>query len=78
MWVFFVASKEKRLAMNNTKIVYCPLCWGRVASYDGKSKINPIVDCKKCNVRVIYDIEKDKTEVKKIPYRETSSGKTFY
>lgn len=64
--------------MENTKIIQCPLCWRKVATYDGKSKINVIVDCRKCNMRVIYDVEKDKTEVKKIPHRETSSGKTFH
>lgn len=78
MWVFFVVSKEKRLAMNNTKIVYCPLCWGRVTSYDGKSKINPLARCRKCNVMVIYDIQNEKTKIMDKPVRNQSSGLTFY
>lgn len=60
------------------KTIYCPRCGRKVATYDGKSTIDKIADCKKCHKRVIYRVATDKTELKDIPVRATSSGKTFY
>lgn len=60
------------------KSIYCPICGRKVATYDGKSKTNVLSDCRKCNKRVVYSVDTDKTEAKKIPARGTSSGKTFY
>lgn len=60
------------------KKIYCPLCKRAVASWDGRTQIEVIVNCKKCSRRVIYHPTTDKTETKKIPPRTTASGKTFY
>lgn len=60
------------------KTIYCPRCGRKVAAYDGKSTIDKIADCKKCHKRVIYRVATGETELKDIPVRATSSGKTFY
>ena len=64
--------------MEKSRTIYCPTCGRRVATYDGKSKTNIIVNCRKCNKRVVYNINSGNTESKRIPQRNTSSGKTFY
>ena len=58
--------------------IYCPSCGRKVATYDGKSTIDKIVDCRKCHRRIIYRVDTGETEMKSIPVRATSSGKTFY
>lgn len=71
----FVCRKEVIMA---EKTIYCPRCGRKVATYDGKSTIDKIADCKKCHKRVIYRVATGETELKDIPVRATSSGKTFY
>lgn len=63
--------------MARRKTIYCPKCGERVGSYDGKSTINVILKCKKCNKQVIYCIDTREIKVKPIPPRTTSSGMTF-
>lgn len=70
--------REKRCNVIKPKIVYCPKCKRKVATWDGKTTINIIAKCQKCNKLVVYDIENRETKVKDIPARNTSSGKTFY
>lgn len=63
--------------MAEQKIIYCPKCGRKVGTYDGKSSINLITRCKKCQVQVIYDITTGETKTKSLPKRQTSSGMTF-
>lgn len=58
--------------------IYCPHCGRKVMEYDGKSQINPMARCRKCNKAVVYDIESQETLIKPLPERKTSSGMTFY
>lgn len=60
------------------KIIYCPSCGRRVAKYDGKSTINVIAKCKKCQKLVVYNIETGKIKLSKIPERNCSSGMIMY
>lgn len=69
---------EKRLGMAEAKIIYCPRCGRKVATYDGRSTINVIANCKKCRKRVVYYVDTKKAEIKPIPPRNCSSGKTFH
>lgn len=64
--------------MADMKIIYCPSCGRKIGAYDGKSTIDKIMDCKKCQKRVVYRVTTEEREVKIIPARATSSGKTFY
>lgn len=59
------------------KTIYCPRCGRKVATWDMKSKINKIARCKKCNKKVVYDIEKHETRLENLPERQTSSGVVF-
>lgn len=59
------------------KIIYCPSCGRKVATYDGRSTINIIAKCNKCRKRVVYHVYSGETEIKNIPQRTTSSGMTF-
>lgn len=59
------------------KTIYCPACGRKVATWDGKSKINKIARCRKCNKKVIYDIENQETRLEKLPERQSSSGVVF-
>ena len=45
--------------------------------YEHKTKA-AIAKCKKCNLQVIYDVARDKTTVKPLPKRETSSSAVLY
>lgn len=58
--------------------IYCPRCKKKVATWDGKSGINVIVNCRKCNKRVVFDVQTREIKLKDIPKRNTSSGKTFH
>ena len=60
------------------KEIYCPECERLVGTYDGKSRINPQIKCKRCNKLVVYDIETGKRELKLIPERTQGSGMRFY
>lgn len=56
------------------KTVYCPKCGRKVATWDGKSKINIIVICKKCNKRVVFHVDTMETDIKDLLPRECGSG----
>ena len=60
------------------KIIYCPGCNRKVGTWDGRSTMNVIANCRKCNKRVVYRIETGKMEIKPIPPRNCSSGMIFY
>ena len=77
MWVLFVW-EEMRLLMAELKTIYCPKCGRKVATWDGRSTINILVKCKKCNKLVVYDVESEEVKIKAIPQRTTSSGMRFY
>lgn len=65
--------------MAEPRTIYCPMCQRRVAQWDGKSTINPIIgNCKNCNKRVVYDVISEEVTIKNKPIRATSSGMTFY
>ena len=64
--------------MAEQKTIYCPKCGRKVTTWDGRSANNISVKCKKCKKLVVYDIENEKTKIKEIPQRETSSGMRFY
>lgn len=76
MRVLFVCG-ETRCDVNKPKIVYCPKCKRKVATWDGRSTIDVIVNCRKCNKRVIYRVATGETEIKIIPARGSSSGITI-
>ena len=59
------------------KTIYCPKCCHKVAKWDGRSSNNIAVRCRKCNLLVEFDVKTQKTELKKLPTRKTSSGMTF-
>ena len=63
--------------MAEVRKIYCPKCNRRVGAWDGRSKINVIVNCRNCSKRIIFDVETQETIVKNIPLRATSGGKTF-
>ena len=64
--------------MLEPKTIYFPKCGRKVATWDGRSTINIVDNCKKCRKRVIYHVDTEKTEIKDMPPRETSSGTRFY
>lgn len=57
--------------------IFCPQCNSHVGTYDGRSTIDKIVKCKKCNKLVIHRIENGKTENRPAPKRNCSSGTAF-
>lgn len=71
---FSISAKEKN---EMTKTIICPKCGRVLGSYDGRSTINKIIDCRKCRKRVIYHIDTGEIEIKAIPERKTSSGVQF-
>lgn len=66
------------MAESKKKTIYCPSCKRRVATWNGQSIINLIINCKKCKKRIVYHVDTGETEIKNIPPRNTSSGMTFY
>ena len=64
--------------MAEPKTIYCPRCGRRVGQWDGRSSINVITNCRKCQKRVVYNVDTGETEIKKIPPRQCSSGLRFY
>ena len=58
--------------------IYCPKCKRKLGTHDGRSTIPKIIDCRKCNKRVVYHVESGETEIKDIPQRNCSSGVTFH
>ena len=63
--------------MADKKTIYCPKCNRKVATYDGKGQIDIITSCKKCDKMIIYRVKTGKTEIKKKPERNCSSGMVF-
>lgn len=59
------------------KTIYCPKCGRKVGTYDGRSTINKVCRCRKCDKRIVYHADTGETERKEIPPRETGSGMTF-
>lgn len=55
----------------------CPFCSRKLGTYDGRSTIPKIIDCKKCRKRIVFH-QSGATEVREIPKRNTSSGVTFH
>nr|DAH75167.1 MAG TPA: pre-60S ribosomal subunit biogenesis, Nmd3, peptidyl transferase.5A [Caudoviricetes sp.] len=72
--VFFM---EKNMNEYIQETIYCPKCHRKVGTYDGRSTMNKICKCKKCNKLVVYHAIGRKTEIKPIPLRNCSSGMTF-
>ena len=70
--------QERGCFMSVPKTIYCSKCGRKVATWDGQSTINISVRCKKCDKLVVYDVENEKTIIKEIPKRTTSSGMIFY
>lgn len=60
-----------------SKIIYCPKCGRRVATWDGRSKINIVVNCRNCYKRIVYNVDSGETKIKDIDKRNTSSGMTL-
>lgn len=77
MGAFVVQGRNEVVIVEKSKTIYCPKCGRRVATWDGRSTIDVIVNCRKCNKRVIYRVATGETEIKRIPIRGTSSGKTI-
>lgn len=67
-----------RLLMAEPKTIYCPKCGRKVATWDGKSKINIVVNCRNCYKRIVYNVDSGETAIKNIDKRNTSSGMTIY
>ena len=80
-WVPFLCKKVIRgsnmVSKYKSKSVFCPRCDRKVATWDGRSTIDVIVNCRKCNRQVIYRVDSGETELKKIPARGSSSGLTI-
>ena len=64
--------------MAEPKTIYCPECGRKVSRWDGRGTMNIVAKCNKCNELVVYIASSDTTVIKKIPPRQTSSGKRFY
>lgn len=60
-----------------SKPIYCPQCGRRVGTHDGRSTMPFIVNCKKCEKRIVYDSDKKTIKIKDIPKRNCSSGMAF-
>lgn len=58
--------------------IYCPKCKRKLGTHDGRSTIPKIIDCEKCQKRVVYHVDSGETEIKDIPQRNCSSGVTFH
>ena len=63
--------------MPNPKVMYCSKCKKRVGAWDGKSTIDVICKCTRCNKRIIYHVASGVTETKELPPRTSSSGVNF-
>ena len=77
MRVFF-CGRNGDYAMAKNINIYCPRCNRKVSQWDGRSSINVESECKKCRKRVLFDVTTFCTEIRDIPPRACSSGKTFY
>lgn len=63
--------------MANSLGIYCPVCNRKVAKWDGKSSINLVSKCVKCQKLVVFMPKTKDVVSKPLPPRATSSGKTF-
>lgn len=57
--------------------ITCPSCKRKVGTHDGRSTIPKIIDCKRCEKRIVYYPD-GLTILKEIPKRNSSSGVTFH
>lgn len=57
--------------------IYCPVCNRKVGLWDGKSSINLVSKCVKCQKLVVFMPKTKDVVSKPLPPRATSSGKTF-
>ena len=73
---FFV---QKRDTMKEyiQKTIYCPKCGRKCGTYDGRSTIDKVCRCKKCNKRIVYHVDTGEVERKNIHERNCSSGMIF-
>ena len=72
----FCAKKEVVMARTPLNI-YCPQCNRKVATWDGKSSMNLAAKCGNCKKLIVFDPILKTTTQKDLPFRATSSGKTF-
>lgn len=73
--------QKREVAMENLsckKIIYCPICGRKVATWDRKSKTDIVVGCKKCNRLVVFHTATEEIEIKFKPKRTQASGMRFY
>lgn len=56
------------------KEILCPTCNKKVGTWDGRSTIDYVVQCRQCRKCVIYHIENGEIEIKPLSKRATSSG----
>ena len=75
MAVSFLHRKE--VTMAEKKTICCPRCGRKIGVWDGRSTINLVLRCKKCKKQVIYHVDSEALEIKKLPQRNTSSGMSF-
>lgn len=59
------------------KEIFCPSCGGKVGTYDGRSTINFIARCRKCNKNVVYNVDTGEIKLKPFSLRACGSGLTF-
>lgn len=64
--------------MADSKAIYCKLCKRKIATWDGKSTITIMVNCKKCKKSIVFTPRTQKTEIKPMLTRNCSSGMRFY
>lgn len=74
----FFVQKEGNMKQRDIKEICCPNCGKKLGTYDGRSSINKILDCRTCRKRVVYNIDTVEIVIKEIPRRNTSSGVTFH
>ena len=63
--------------MAEQKTIYCPKCGRKTAHWDGKSSIDVVSVCRKCDKQVIYRVATGKTEIKDRKPRPSSNGMNF-
>lgn len=73
----FFVRKRDNMSKYIPKIIYCPKCGRKCGTYDGKSTIDKVCRCKKCNKRIVYHVNTGEIERKDIPERNCSSGMIF-
>ena len=74
----FLYEKGIKRGIMGGKVIYCPRCKRKVATWDGKSKINVRKKCENCEKVVLFHVDTQETEIIATPQRKSSSGVTFY